>query len=143
MEVWRGEVTERKASDEGQKVSCKIAGHGALVLHRDLEKHATDGDEVVVAGSVKEGEMAALAIHRIKDHKVAFVDSSNHVLLLGFMGFLAIFFAIFAMKASGLAGGSVVIAYAGASVVAVGVLLWVISVMLAIKKASSLVEHGG
>ncbi len=141
MEVWRGDVTDLKASEAGSKVACGIAGHGSVVLHRDLDAYAADGDEVVVAGPVKNGEMAALAICRVKDCKVAFIDSSNHVLLLGFMGFMAIFLAILGMKASGLGGETLAMAYTVGSLTATGLLVWVVFIMIAIRKAASAVEH--
>ncbi len=89
MDVCRGTVSNLGKSEESGKTQCKV-GESLVLLHRDLERNIAEGDEVIVAGEIAEGAIQALALHNISKDKISDVDASNHVLGIGFAGFLSL-----------------------------------------------------
>ncbi len=140
MEIWRGQISARKALDKGGKFECMLGGEKKLVLHRDLERHASDGDEVIVSGPVEDGGMRPLAVHSLKEGKVSYIDASNHVLLMGAMGFVGFLFGIFAMQHLNAGNASNATLCAVVSFVSFVAVAYAVSQVAAIKRAAGWVE---
>lgn len=141
MEIWRGQISARKPLAKGEKVECVLGGEKKLILHRDLERHAKDGDEVVVSGPVSESGMTVLALHSKKEGKVTYIDSSNYVLMMGGAGFLGFLFGIFAMQNLNIGDTANAVITAVVSFVSFVAVTYAVSQVGAIKRASSWVEN--
>ena len=82
METHRGIATEVVKADKGDSVKCRIGENYAL-LHSDLQRAVKEGDEIIIAGNLREGTVYALALKNITHNKSVRIDGSNYTLLIG------------------------------------------------------------
>ena len=109
IELVQGRVTNITPLEKPQGVvDCHLGDH-KLRLNRDLADKVVDGDGVMIAGYLHEGQLTALALNNLSQHKMAQVDGSNYVFAMGIAGFLAILCAVQGINLFG--AGDVTIAY--------------------------------
>ncbi len=82
METHRGIATEIVKADRGNTVKCRLGENHALI-HSDLQRVVKEGDEIIVAGDLREGTVYALALKNVTHNKSVRIDGSNYTLLIG------------------------------------------------------------
>jgi hypothetical protein len=134
----RGRVESVSIPAPNGAAECRI-GDKTVALHRDLADSVKQGDDVLVAGFARDKVLKALALNNVTRSKLAQIDCTNNILLLGLGGFLAILFGVFGLGGS---NGAIVSSLEDAVAIA-GIILGVVSLraLWRVIRAASWVDY--
>lgn len=82
MEIRCGKATEIVKAEKGNAVKCRL-GESQALLHPDLQRILQEGDEIIIAGDLRDDVLHALALKNVTQNRSAKVDGSNYTLLIG------------------------------------------------------------
>jgi len=141
IEVWQGQAKDiAKVGDKGG-AECTL-GQGKVNLHQDLERYVKEGNEIIVAGEVREDGLHAYALKNKSINKITQIDSANYILIIGCGLFIFLLFSILGIRYLTVGNTALfslngVISLAGAVVA-----LWALVRALQINKASNQIVYG-
>lgn len=96
IKIQSGHVTSVGSPHKDGSVDCSL-GNYQIKVHRDLADSLSEGDDVAVAGEVKNSVLQALAINNFKKDKLAQIDCTNYILFMVLGCFVFILFAILSL----------------------------------------------
>ncbi len=141
METRRGIATGIVKTDKGSAVECRL-GEGKALLHPDLQRIVKEGDDILVAGDLRDDVLHALALKNMTQNKNAQIDGSNYTLLIG----MGLFFWLlgFVFYVQTLAAGSSTIITLNLSLSLAGFFVgfWAVLQVLRIRRARLRVTYG-
>ena len=97
VKIERGNIEELMPIDEKGEGGCRI-NDLHVKLPRDLADSINTGDDVVVAGILRDSVLHAMALKDLTQEKVRGVDCTYYILLTGTGWFLFIMFGVFALQ---------------------------------------------
>jgi hypothetical protein len=100
IKLQRGHVENITPSGKNGAVDCQIRDH-KIKVHPYLADKFGAGDDVLVAGELKNNVLHAMAVNNFKQDKIAHIDCTNYILILGVSGYVGIMAGVFGLEGSG------------------------------------------
>jgi hypothetical protein len=141
MEIRRGAATAIVKGDKQNSVECRI-GASKVMLHGDLERIIKEGDDILVAGELREDVLHALAVKNMTQDRTLQIDGSNYTLVIG----VGLFFWIlgFVLGMQYLGAGNTTLATLNGCISLAGFVLgiWAFMQVLRIRRAGLRITYG-
>ncbi|MDH5300378.1 MAG: hypothetical protein OEW58_03345 [Gammaproteobacteria bacterium] len=103
--VQRGQISAISAPDKDGSISCRL-GEQAVKVHRDLADKVANGDDVMVAGEMKDQTLHAMALNNFSQGMSEQIDCTNNILLMGIGNILFVFLGIIGLQ--GISGSNII-----------------------------------
>lgn len=141
METRRGAAAAIVKSEKQSRVECRL-GESKVVLHGDLERIVKEGDDILVAGDLRDDVLHALAVKNMTQNRTLQIDGSNYTLMMG----AGLFFWLlgFVLGMQYLGGGDTMRATLNGGISLAGFVLgiWAVMQVLRIRRAGLRVGFG-
>lgn len=98
IKLHRGRIQGLTLSAKDSSAECRV-GDRQVKIHPNLVKLFAEGDEVMVAGEVKNDVMHVMAAKSYKQDKTDHIDATNYILILGVAGYVWILAGVFGLEA--------------------------------------------
>lgn len=139
IKLQRGRVGNITRSAKDRSVDCPI-GNMQVTAHPNLAKAFASGDEVMVAGEVKNDVLHAFALRNLTQDKSAQIDCTNYILILGMGGYVGILCGVFGLEAVG-TGSLLGMVQDAASIAGLMVAGWAVHRLLLVIKANRWLKY--
>jgi hypothetical protein len=98
MQLLRGHVKDVTSPDKHGAAACHIGKYNVKV-YSDLVSSIGKGDDILLAGELRDDVFHALAVKNVDKNKTAQIDGTNNILLLGASSFLCMLGLVLGLKA--------------------------------------------
>ena len=98
IKLQRGHVEGLTAPGKDGSVECRIRDQKVLV-HPNLADKIHNGDDVLVAGELRNDVLQATAVNNFRQNKISHIDCTNYILILGVSGYIGIICGVFGLEA--------------------------------------------
>lgn len=141
MELRRGTATGIVKTDQRGAVECHL-GESKIALHPDLERSVKEGDDILVAGDLRDDVLNALALKNMTHNRSVQIDGSNYTLLIGFGLFFWILGFVLSIQTLGIGDTTLATLNACMSLAGFTLGLWAFMRVLRIRRAGLRVTYG-
>ena len=98
MQLLRGHVIDVTSPDKHGAAGCHIGKYNVKV-YSDLVSSIGKGDDILLAGELRDDIFHALAVKNVDKNKTAQIDGTNNILLMGASAFFCMLGLVLGMKA--------------------------------------------
>jgi hypothetical protein len=98
IQLLRGHVKDVSSPDNHGAADCHIGKYNVKV-YSDLVSTVGKGDDLLLAGELRNDIFHAMAVKNIDKGKTAQIDCTNNILLMGMSGFICMLGFVLALKA--------------------------------------------
>ena len=142
IQVLRGHIKDVAPPDDHGAAKCHIGDYN-VKMHGDLVSSISKGDDVLLAGELKNDIFHAMAVKNFdKQGKIAQVDCTNYILLMGAGAFLFAVGAILGARNIG-SGGLIESLLGAVSIIGLVGMVAILRRLLLTMKAASWVGRVG
>lgn len=141
MEIRRGIATDIVKTDNQNSVACRI-GESNVIIHGDLERIIKEGDDILVAGDLRDDVLRALAVKNMTQNRTLQIDGSNYTLVMGAGLFFWILGLVLSLQALGVGDTTLSILNACMSLAGFMLGIWAFMRVLSIKRAGLRITYG-
>jgi hypothetical protein len=139
LQLLRGHVKDVAAPDNHGAADCHVGKYNVKVCS-DLVSSIGKGDDILLAGELRNDVFHAMAVKNFNRGKTAQIDPTNNILLMGVSGFVCMLGGVLGLRAIGSGGiiESLDIVMAIIGLIGMGITL---RRMILINKAGNLVNR--
>lgn len=141
MEIRRGTAADIVKTDNQSSIACRI-GESNVMLHGDLERIVKEGDDILVAGVLRDDVLRALAVKNMTQNRTLQIDGSNYTLVMGAGLFIWILGLVLSLQALGIGDTTLSILNACMSVAGFALGIWAVMQVLRIRRAGLRITYG-
>ena len=98
IQLLRGHVKDVTSPDNHGAAGCHI-GKYTVKVYSDLVSSVGKGDDILLAGELRNDVFHAMAVKNIDKDKTAQIDCTNNILLMGASAFICMLGFVLALKA--------------------------------------------
>ena len=100
IEKLRGTVNHLTTLDKHGAAKCRLDSY-TIMIPAALVRRFREGDDVEVAGNMKNGALHAMAVKNIKQDKISRVDVTGYVMMIAVAGFLWVLCGVLGLRELG------------------------------------------
>lgn len=100
IEKLRGTVSHLTILDKHGAAKCRLDSY-TIMIPAALVRRFREGDDVEVAGSMKNGALHVMAVKNIKQDKISRVDVTSYVMMIAVAGFLWVLCGVLGLRELG------------------------------------------
>lgn len=141
MEIRRGTAANIVKNDNQNSVACRL-GESNVMLHSDLERIVKEGDDILVAGDLRDDVLHALAVKNMTQDRTLQIDGSNYTLVMGAGLFFWILGLVLSLQALGVGDTTLSILNACMSLAGFILGIWAFMRVLSIRRAGLRITYG-
>ena len=136
-----GTISQIAPPEKNGDIHCTVDGK-PVSLNPDLLKRTADGDQVTLAGEMRDDTVYALAMNNGRDERCQTLDASNIAIILSFSLFVGVITGILALQEIGTGEDSTLTIYGVISIAALGYTASQLARIFRINRASRIVQYG-
>lgn len=141
MEIRRGTAVDIGKPDKQGSVACRI-GESNVMFHEDLERIVKEGDDILVAGVLRDDVLYGLAAKNMTQDRTRQIDGSNYTLVMGAGLFFWILGLVLSLQALVIGDTTLTILNACMSVAGFVLGIWALMQVLRIRRAGLRIAYG-
>ncbi len=143
MQITRlsGTISQIAPPDKNGDIHC-VVNDNSISLTGELIKQTKDGDQVTLAGELRDDTVYVLAINNSRDDQCRTIDASNIAIILSFSLFVGVITLILALQTIGTGSNITLAIFSVICIAAMSYTAAQLARILRINRASRSVQYG-